>query len=379
MEEIKTIEENIEDEERKYILYIHTVPKEISGYDCNKHYVGITKNKTYKRWGKNGANYEKCTYFWRAIQKYGWDNILHKVVFKNLTKTEASDLERRVIKILRSNDSRYGYNLSDGGTVGYTFSDETINKIKESWTPEKRKIWAEKLSKKIICINNRQIFNNVGEASDYAGVCIYAIYHCCSGRLITAGRHPETNESLSWLFYDDYLSIDGENKKNNELIRKRKTVAKQVICLNTMKVYDSATEAAKIYDTTQGLVSMCCRGERKAAKIDLNLGERLVFMYYDDFLINGYNEQEFENNRYNIDSKKHFRKVICLNTMKIYNSVNDVASDFNVGYKTVINWCSNKKKCSQTDEFGNSYIFYYYDKYKENLDKKGENIDNDRK
>ena len=39
-------------EKENYIVYLHTVPKEISGYDYDKYYVGITGTKPEARWGE---------------------------------------------------------------------------------------------------------------------------------------------------------------------------------------------------------------------------------------------------------------------------------------------------------------------------------------
>ena len=42
-----------------------------------------------KRWGVNGRNYKSSPHFYSAIQKYGWDNFEHNILFTNLTKEEA--------------------------------------------------------------------------------------------------------------------------------------------------------------------------------------------------------------------------------------------------------------------------------------------------
>lgn len=103
--------------ERSWKLYIHTVPKEISVYDYDKYYIGITHNSLKKRWGKHGQGYKGQT-FYRAIEKYGWDNIKHDVLYENLTQEEAENLEIYLIEKYKSYDSRYGYNASYGGLTG---------------------------------------------------------------------------------------------------------------------------------------------------------------------------------------------------------------------------------------------------------------------
>lgn len=123
-------------DDARWTVYIHIVPKEISGYGHDKYYVGITsqKNPSY-RWGKNGARYdERHPYFRRAIDKYGWNNMQHEIIANHLTKSEACDMEKTLIKELQSNNNEYGYNCTNGGegTSGYKPSAESLKKMSES-------------------------------------------------------------------------------------------------------------------------------------------------------------------------------------------------------------------------------------------------------
>lgn len=102
-------------EKRNYKLYIHTVPKSISKYKYDKYYIGITnREKMIWRWGENGEGYERQI-FYNAILKYGWDNINHEVLYDNLTKTEAIELEQKMILKYDSLCGHYGYNVTNGG------------------------------------------------------------------------------------------------------------------------------------------------------------------------------------------------------------------------------------------------------------------------
>lgn len=75
--------------DKLFCLYVHE--NKING----KCYVGITsKQPPQKRWGLNGIGY-KGQYFYNAINKYGWDNFEHHILFSNLTVDEASQKEKR--------------------------------------------------------------------------------------------------------------------------------------------------------------------------------------------------------------------------------------------------------------------------------------------
>ena len=106
--------------EQKYLVYVHI--NKING----KKYVGITKEKPERRWGKNGCRY-RTGVFAKAIAKYGWDNFEHKILFENLSQIEAQQREIDLIKEFRSFANEYGYNSTKGGEryFGFVFSDQT--------------------------------------------------------------------------------------------------------------------------------------------------------------------------------------------------------------------------------------------------------------
>ena len=110
---------------RSYTVYLHTTPS-------NKHYVGITSMPTEKRFGKNGKGYATSKYFYRAIQKYGWDNIKHTILYTGLTREQASEKEKELIALYQSNKREFGYNCTlggDGGSLGYSPTEETRRKL----------------------------------------------------------------------------------------------------------------------------------------------------------------------------------------------------------------------------------------------------------
>jgi hypothetical protein len=77
-------------------------------------YVGITKQKPEHRWGK-GKNYKQNSYFTSAIEKYGWDNFKHEVLYEVSSLEEAKALEIETIAKYHSDEREFGYNISKGG------------------------------------------------------------------------------------------------------------------------------------------------------------------------------------------------------------------------------------------------------------------------
>lgn len=106
--------------EKLYTVYMHITPN-------NKSYVGITCQSLECRWN-DGDGYKHQRLFWRAIQKYGWENIKHIELFNGLSFEDASNIEKDLIRQFESNNPKYGYNLTDGGEgmSGYKFTAEQL-------------------------------------------------------------------------------------------------------------------------------------------------------------------------------------------------------------------------------------------------------------
>lgn len=200
-------------EEPRYCIYLHR--NKING----KIYIGQTCNKNV-RWFP--ISYKDCSYFYNAIQKYGWDNFEHIILKDNLTVQQVDKLERDYIEEYNSTNRQLGYNLRPGGNHGYNLTKEIKQKISQSnkkYVKEHPEIFqktleaAHKANKKaVICLNNNLIFNSQMDAAQYAGLKNSTpISRCCKGERKTAGKHLRTGERLSWKFYDEL-----KENKNNE-------------------------------------------------------------------------------------------------------------------------------------------------------------------
>ena len=108
-----------------YTVYKHQ--NKING----KIYIGITMQNPEKRWGNNGVNYKTSPHFYAAIQKYGWDNFDHDILFENLTHDEACLKEQELIKYYDSMNREFGYNSTSGGDI-FIMNEEIKQKISQS-------------------------------------------------------------------------------------------------------------------------------------------------------------------------------------------------------------------------------------------------------
>ena len=122
-------------------IYIHTCPN-------GKKYIGTTQLSDPKDRWDSGWGYKKNTHFWNAIQKYGWDNIIHQVIEVD-TVEDMWYGEKYLIAYYDTTNPENGYNKSIGGehsSFGCHFhmSKESIKKISESKKGEKNPNFGKK-------------------------------------------------------------------------------------------------------------------------------------------------------------------------------------------------------------------------------------------
>ena len=206
--------------EKNYCVYIHR------NKNNGKVYIGQTCQNPLRRWGQNGCNYARQEKFYHAIQKYGWDNFEHIILYTNLTKIQADSFEKALIK--KYDAIKNGYNLQEGGSHA-TPSEETrkkmslshkgkkpseIQRLKQSQnnlgkhnfshTDEAKEKMKKKKYKKVLCINTGEIFNSIEDAEKWCGLKpLSNIGRVCKGERKSAGKHPLTKEPLKWRFVEE--------------------------------------------------------------------------------------------------------------------------------------------------------------------------------
>lgn len=206
-----------------WILYRHTSPS-------GKVYIGITCQKPNARWN-NGNGYRESTYFHRAIVKYGWDNIKHEILFKNLSETKAKQLEIDLIRHYKN--LSISYNITDGGEGISGFKHSKSTKLKMS---RLAKIRAATEKGKLLC-------SNAGKKNK--------------------GNHYNRHSGFS----KGHYNISDETRKilQEQGKKRRKTVYQYDLNGNFIAMYTSIREAAKINNIRENSISSCISGQNKSA------------------------------------------------------------------------------------------------------------------
>lgn len=111
---------------KEFIVYMHE--NKIN----HKKYIGITCQKPSQRW-RGGKGY-KIGAFKKAIDKYGWNNFEHNILYEHLSKEEACEKEIEMIDKYKTMNKKYGYNMCEGGnlTIGYNHTIEAKEKMSEA-------------------------------------------------------------------------------------------------------------------------------------------------------------------------------------------------------------------------------------------------------
>lgn len=237
------------DTERRYCVYKHTSPS-------GKVYIGITSLKTNVRWA-NGLGYRNQKVFYRAIQKYGWDNFLHEILFVDLTEDEAKNKEVELIKQYKSNCTKwqnpaYGYNSTDGGdakTSSIPVSQETKIKLANSAYSQKKK-------RKIDCFdlngNFLTTYDSLKDAALDNNVETTNISKCC--RMLLKSLNGKM-----YRYHDDTL---GNNITHYQLARRKtsKYISQYDLNGNFLQTFDTLSEIERLYGWNASNIGECCNG-----------------------------------------------------------------------------------------------------------------------
>lgn len=240
-----------------YYVYMHT--NKING----KKYVGQTSQKPEKRWN-DGKGYKNCSYFYKAIKKYGWDGFYHEIIASNLTKDEADNFENLLIEKLDLLNPDKGYNLKDGGSNGVP---SEISRINISNAAKKRCENEEYIKKQRE--SHKGLF--AGDKNP-----MYGKKHTESAkqkqRDASLGKHPsdDTKNKMSLshigeknVMYGKKHSEETKNKikKTKEKDKNPKAVKVDQYSLDDqfIKTWDYIKQASEKLDIPYQNISRCCR------------------------------------------------------------------------------------------------------------------------
>ena len=154
-----------------------------------------------------------------------------------MTESVAKSMDILLINNYNTTDTNYGYNMMKGGDYGLAPSMYTEERRKKMSIARTGKCMGEKhsSSKKVICLNTKEVFGSSGVAAKQYHTRASQIGRCCREHKYYAGFI--NTQPLTWLFYDEYLKMSQEEIQKLLTQGHKMRLKQEIICLNTLEVF----------------------------------------------------------------------------------------------------------------------------------------------
>lgn len=171
----------------------------------------------------------------------------------------------------------------------------------------------------------------------------YNITHGGDGGNTIAGYSDEERSQHSKNLSKAFKGVINQGKNN--------PMAKKVICLNTMQIFDTTVEAGKFYNIPEGKIQKACKTEKSrvhTAGIDTETGEKLQWRYYIE-------DEEYTYIPYTREYPT--KKVYCFENNSVYKSAKEASVILNINAVSITHCCNHHLKSTHDRHF------LYYDEY----------------
>ena len=179
---------------------------------------------------------------------------------------------------------------------------------------------------KIICLETKQVFESIKDASNQLNIDKTSIGKVCRGIYKKAGGY-------TFKYLNDYEAKT--NKKAKE--------TKSVICIETNKVFISIAEAGRIMNIDPSSIGKVCRGVNKTAK-------GYTFKFYNE--TNNTNELTVNELNQSIELKdfkpdftiteNNKKRILCIETNEVFNSIGEASRKLKIDRSSIGKVCNNK-------------------------------------
>ena len=197
-----------------------------------------------------------------------------------------------------------------------------------------KEIIEECKTKKIL--NEREIYwinyYNAVESDNF-----YNIASGGDGGNTIAGYTDDQRNLLSTKLSDMRKGIINIGKNNGN--------SRRVICINTMKVFDTINEASTYYNVDKDAIQQCCSDANKRKTAGEINGERMIWEYYDE-------NKNYEFVPFKRDYK--YKQILCLDNNIIYNSVHEASKNTGCSIVGIRHCCTGYLKTTKGMHF--SYV-----------------------
>lgn len=287
-----------------------------------------------------------------AIKKYGKENFKKDVLKICSTEDEAYAYEDLYTLQVNAWDNKNYYNLKQGGRGGRTLiSESTRMKLKKPKTEEHRRKIGEANKGKFVSESTRNKLSVImkgkhkGENNPFYGKT-HSLETIKKIRKANIGRIQSEEEKMK-----KRIASSGENNPMYGKKGKDCPSSIPIYCITTGEVFNCIKDGALKYSLDSSSLAKCCKGKLKSCG-RLN-GKPMLWTYYDNYL----------NGDFNVKYKnKCYKKVINLNTMKVFNTLQLAADEFNITKSTLWKCCKGRTKSAGKIN-GEPARWMYYEDY----------------
>ena len=287
-----------------------------------------------------------------AIKKYGIKNFKKDILKICNTEDEAYVYEDLYTLQVNAWVNENYYNLKEGGKGGKTYiSESTRMKLKKPKSEEHKKKIGNAHKGKFVSESTRDKFRVLfkekykGEGNPFYGKT-HSLETIEKIKKANIGRVQSEEEKMK-----KRIASSGENNPMYGKRGKDAPTSIPVYCITTGEIFDCIKDGALKYGLDRSSLAKCCKGKLKSCG-KLN-GEPMLWTYCDNYLNNDFNEK-YEN--------KCYKKVINLNTMKVFNTLQLASEEFNIAKSTLSACCKGRTKSAGKIN-GEPAKWMYYEDY----------------
>lgn len=215
------------------------------------------------------------------------------------------------------------------------------------------------MTTKIICLETKQVFESIKDASKQMNINDTSIGKVCRGKRNTAGGY-------TFKYFDVYEAETNTKPKTTTIIE-----PKAVQCIETGQVFNSIAEAGRTLQIDASSIGKVCRG--KLAKV-----KGLTFKYYNKEthieeikqenpikeipveeeltvteLLNQITQPVEEVKENPVFEENNIKRVLCIETGKIFNTLGEAAKTMNISKSSI------GKVCRGVNKSAGGYTFKY--------------------
>lgn len=284
-----------------------------------------------------------------AFNKYGEENFNFEV-FCRCPIDKLDEIEIRMIAEHKALGNCY--NIENGGKIVKNMDSSTRRKISKILIQKHRedKVFRENYmkvhAKKIICLNNMEVYESIKLASQKLNLkpnCIEQVLYMNNGYA----------KGENGILYQFEYYHEGKKYKIRELKENVRTLKRKVICVNTGEVFEDSGAASKKYNVSRHNIMRCCRHDRNYAG-RLDDGSWIVWRFLSEYD----KAESFHFDRTGKNSNKG-KPIKCTTTGEVFDTSTQACEKYKLSSGNLTGVLKKKRKSCGTLEDGTKLTWEY--------------------